>query len=291
MIIQLTGAFWGEHICKFSIYEVRKLNHDLEVKYELLENLLKNYKNVIVAFSGGVDSTLLLKVSHDVLGDKVLAVTAKSCLCPTRELQETIDFCENNHIHQTMIELDPFSVDGFCHNPKNRCYLCKKYIFHQFLLIAQQNHIPFVAEGSNLDDLNDFRPGAQAISELGIISPLKEAGLTKQDIRALSRELGLKTWNKPSFACLASRFVYGEMITHEKLSMVEQAEQILSDLGFKQFRVRIHGLMARIEVLPDDIESMIKYRTEIVFKFKLLGFTYISMDLEGYRMGSMNVFI
>ena len=189
-----------------------------------------------------------------------------------------------------MLDLGDTELPSFQHNPPNRCYICKKGLFQKFLEKAKENRMVCVAEGSNMDDLGDYRPGMQAITELGIKSPLRAAELTKAEIRELSKQMNLPTWSKPSFACLASRFVYGETITKEKLAMVERAEDLLREQGFRQFRVRIHGTNARIELLPEDIPRMLdeNLRKEIVDKLKRYGFTYITLDLEGYRTGSMN---
>ncbi|MBQ9419120.1 MAG: ATP-dependent sacrificial sulfur transferase LarE [Synergistaceae bacterium] len=262
----------------------------LREKFERLKNYLASLESVAVAFSSGVDSTLLLKVAHDVLGDKAIAVTASSLSFPQRELNEAKKFCETNHITQIICDSEELDIDGFRNNPKNRCYLCKKELFTKILAIAKEHNVANVVEGSNLDDLGDYRPGLQAIEELGIKSPLREAGLTKADIRELSKSLGLPTWDKPSFACLASRFVYGELISEEKLKMVGAAEQLLSDLGFKQYRVRIHGKLARIEILPEDFPRIIQPETreKIYTSLKEFGFSYVALDLLGYRTGSMN---
>ena len=259
-------------------------------KYDDLKTLLKTYGSVAVAFSSGVDSTFLLYAAKEALGDKAIAVTAHSCSFPERELKETKAFCENHNIRQFVFDSEELDIEGFSQNPKNRCYLCKRELFQKIINIAADNGITVIAEGSNLDDNGDYRPGLQAVAELGIKSPLREIGFTKADIRALSRHLGLPTWNKQSFACLASRFVYGETITEEKLGMVDRAEQLLLDLGFHQMRVRIHGTMARIEVMPEEFPKLIEedIRTRITTTLKSIGFTYITMDLIGYRTGSMN---
>ena len=262
----------------------------LQEKFEKLKNYLLSLESVAVSFSSGVDSTLLLKVAHDVLGDKAIAITASSLSFPKRELDEAKDFCEKNKIRQIICGSEELNIKGFRNNPKNRCYLCKKELFTKILEIAKENGIKNVVEGSNLDDLGDYRPGLQAIQELEIKSPLRVAELTKKEIRELSKNLGLKTWGKPSFACLASRFVYGELISEEKLKMVSKAEDLLMNLGFKQFRVRIHGNIARIEILPEDFEKIIQKdtREKIYGELKTLGFSYITLDLKGYRTGSMN---
>lgn len=259
-------------------------------KYDDLKTLLKTYGSVAVAFSSGVDSTFLLYAAKEALGDKAIAVTAHSCSFPERELKETKAFCETHNIRQFVFDSEELDIEGFSQNPKNRCYLCKRELFQKIINIAADNGITVIAEGSNLDDNGDYRPGLQAVAELGIKSPLREIGFTKADIRALSRHLGLPTWNKQSFACLASRFVYGETITEEKLGMVDRAEQLLLDLGFHQMRVRIHGTMARIEVMPEEFPKLIEedIRTRITTTLKSIGFTYITMDLIGYRTGSMN---
>ena len=263
---------------------------DINEKFEKLKNYLSSLESVVVAFSSGVDSTFLLKTAHDVLGDKVIAVTAESCSFPKRELNEAKLFCQKEGIKHIVVESEELEIDGFCKNPVNRCYLCKKELFEKITEIAKENNIKNIVEGSNIDDNGDYRPGLQAVSELNIKSPLRYAELNKNEIRELSKKLELNTWDKQSFACLSSRFVYGEEITKEKLSMVDKAEQLLLDLGFHQLRVRIHGTIARIEVLPDEFPKLIeeKNRLKIVTEFEKYGFTYISMDLKGYRTVSMN---
>lgn len=257
-------------------------------RLEELKDFLKNLESVVVAFSSGVDSTFLLKTAHDVLKDNVIAVTVKSCVFPNRELTEAKEFCQKEGIKHIIVEVDELKIEGFCQNPPNRCYICKKELFTRLLDVAKINNIKYVVEGSNLDDNGDYRPGLKAVEELGVKSPLRELGFTKSDIRNLSKDLGLSTYEKPSFACLASRFVYGETITEEKLKMVDRAEQLLLDLGFKQVRVRIHSNIARIEVLPDEFGKLMDNRETIVHKLKEFGFAYITMDLIGYRTGSMN---
>ncbi len=261
-----------------------------ETKLNKLKMKIKEMESMVVAFSGGVDSSFLLKVAYDVLGDKTLGVTARSSTYPEREYREAKDFVTAYHIPHMAIVSEELQVEGFKENPLNRCYLCKKELFHKIKKIAEDQGYNFIAEGSNYDDLGDFRPGLQAVSELGIASPLREVGLTKDEIRLLSKEMGLKTWNKQSFACLSSRFPYGEKITEQKLQMVDKAEQFLLDLGFKQIRVRHHGSVARIEVDDTGFKLFFgkKIRDAIYDRFKEIGFTYIALDLKGYRTGSMN---
>ena len=268
----------------------------LEEKYKALQEELRAMKSVAVAFSSGVDSTFLLAVAVDTLGkDHVMAVTASSCSFPERERKEAQEFCEKRGIRQVIVVSEELDIEGFRHNPKNRCYLCKHELFEKILAIAEENHLAAVVEGSNMDDNGDYRPGLRAVEELGIKSALRAAKLTKQEIRELSKRLDLPTWDKQSFACLASRFVYGETISEERLGMVDQAEQLLLDMGFHQVRVRIHGegeaTMACIEVLPQEIAILVEdaKREKICSYFKEIGFAYVTLDLGGYQMGSMNV--
>lgn len=257
--------------------------------FDLLE-YLKQLKSVTVAFSGGVDSTFLLYAANEALGDKAIAVTADSAFFPQREHNEAKAYCEQLGVRQFIFDPDINNIEGLLNNPKDRCYLCKKQIFTKILEIAGKQKSDWVVEGSNLDDDKDYRPGMRAIKELGIKSPLKECGFTKAEIREVSQKLGLPTWDKPSFACLASRFVYGEPITDTKLGMVEKAEQFMIDSGFRQVRVRIHGDLARIEIVPDQFEYFMQeeIREEIYKKLKECGFSYIALDIKGYRTGSMN---
>lgn len=262
----------------------------MEQKLEQLKCRLAECGSLAVAFSGGVDSAFLLKTAHEVLGDRVLAVTIRACVFPMRETQEAADFCKTYGIRQIILTVDPLMIEGFAQNPRNRCYLCKRHMMQTILAAAKERQAAFVAEGSNRDDEDDDRPGHRAVAELGILSPLREAGLWKSEIRELSGQMGLATWDKPSCACLASRFVYGECITPQKLVMAEQAEQQLLELGFHQTRVRMHGNMARIEALPQDFDRMMQepVRSQILEHFRAYGFTYIAVDLQGYRTGSMN---
>ena len=265
----------------------------LQEKYNKLLEILKGYGSVAVAFSSGVDSTFLLHAAKEALGDKAVAYTATSCFMPGRESIEAKEFCVRLGVKHTLVEVDELAIPGVAQNPKDRCYLCKKALFQGFKDMAAKEGICAVAEGSNVDDEGDYRPGLKAIAELGIKSPLREAGLTKQEIRDLSKEFDLPTWNKPSFACLASRIPYGEVITGDKLRMIDEAEQFLLDKGFKQFRVRAHGdgaVLARIELLPEDIEKAMEpwLRDEIDKKLREAGFSYVALDLKGYRTGSLN---
>ncbi len=263
---------------------------ELLTKYEKLKKYIASFKSAAIAFSSGVDSPFLLYAAKEALGDNVIAVTATSYSFPERELNEARSYCEQNGIRQFIIRFEELNIEGFSHNPKNRCYLCKRELFEKIIGVAKENGISEVAEGSNLDDDGDYRPGLLAIKELGVKSPLREIGFTKAEIRELSKEFGLPTWEKPSFACLASRFPYGDIINEEQLKRVDKAEQLLLDMGFRQVRVRIHGDVARIELEPGQFERFMdeKVRTEVYRKFREYGFSYVSLDILGYRTGSMN---
>lgn len=267
------------------------MNPTVQKKLEHLEEIFKSMGRVVVAYSGGVDSTLLLKVARDALGDgNVLAVTAISPLYPEREVEGAKKAIQGMGVRHLLVESNELEIAGFSKNPSNRCYFCKKELFEKLRSLAQDESISFIVEGSTLDDEKDHRPGKGAIQELGIRSPLKEAMFTKSEVRELSRALGLSTWDKPSFACLASRFPYGEEITPEGLSMVDRAEDFLFGLGFKQVRVRHYQNLARIEIVQEEMGRLMEspLREKVVSRLKEIGYKYVTLDLQGFRSGSMN---
>lgn len=267
------------------------MKNDNSYKLENLKKILKELGSCLVAISGGADSSFLLKVASEVLGKKkVLAVSIKAEIFPQEELESAKEIAKEIGVEHQIMQCEALNIPQFKMNPSDRCYYCKKELFQKLKDVAKRRSFNFVIDGSNYDDRGDYRPGMKALRELGIRSPLKEAMLTKEDIRLFSRKMGLKTWNKPSFACLASRFPYGKEITKENLTIVDKAENFLRRLNFKQVRVRHHGEIARIELERNDIKTFISkgLLDKVVKKFKELGFLYVTLDLEGYRTGSMN---
>lgn len=262
----------------------------LKSKLINLENTIKDMRSVLIAYSGGVDSTFLLKVAVDTLGNKAVAVTARSETYPESEFKEACNFAGNIGAKHIVINTEELQNTRFRNNPAKRCYWCKKELFGKLKDIAYNEDIKFVVDGANYDDTKDYRPGIEAADKLGVRHPLIEAGMTKEDIRAISHKLKLPTWNKPAYACLASRIPYGEKITEEKLMMVNKAEEFLKGIGIKQVRVRHHSYTARIEVDRNSIEKLCReeIRDKIVKELKKLGYKYVTVDLEGYRSGSMN---
>ncbi|MCR5671626.1 MAG: ATP-dependent sacrificial sulfur transferase LarE [Butyrivibrio sp.] len=259
-------------------------------KYDRLKDYMVTMGSALVAFSGGVDSTFLLYAAKDALGDKAVAATISSMFFPGHEFAEAMDFCRHIGARQLIIEVDVLGKEEISSNPPDRCYHCKKTLFTTLLETAKKEGLSCVCEGSNLDDKSDYRPGMKAVAELGVKSPLEDVGFTKAEIRALSEHFHLPTYNKPSFACLASRIPYGEKITDEKLTKIADGEQLLMELGFKQFRVRCHGNIARIELLPTDFERFMSddIREKVYEHFKHTGFSYVTLDIRGYRTGSLN---
>ena len=261
----------------------KKLHH--------LKKLIGEMESVLIAYSGGVDSAFLVRVAKDILDDdKVIAVTATSLIYPAYEIKETKTIAKKLMVKHLVIKTDVLSNKKFAGNPVNRCYWCKRELFSKLIALAKEYKLNYVLDGSNYDDTKDFRPGMKAARELGVRSPLEEAELGKDEIRSLSERLGLPTWNKPSLACLASRFPYGMKITKENLAKVDKAETFLRKFGVTQVRVRHHGQIARIEVYKNEIPRLLKedVRDKIITKFKELGYNYVTVDLEGYRTGSMN---
>ena len=263
-------------------------------KLAALKALLQSYGSCLVAYSGGVDSVFLARVAHDALGDRALAAIADSPSLPRRELQEALDIAVKFKFPVRVIKTQEFANENYTANPANRCYFCKHELFEELTPLAKAEKFAVVAYGENASDIGDFRPGAKAAAEFQVRAPLKEAGLTKAEIRELSAQLGLPTADKPQMACLSSRVPYGEMVTPEKLRMIEQAEYVLRDLGFHDVRVRHHEMqkqnLARIEVAPAELAKFLAHGTadRIASALKQIGYAHVTLDLQGYRRGSTN---
>ena len=266
------------------------ISEETQKKYEGLKAVLQQMRSALVAFSGGVDSTFLVKVAQDVLGDQIFAVIASSESYPESETQEAIELAKKLDIPHMVIRTRELDNPDFSNNPPDRCYHCKTELFSRLKEIAAEKGFSFVLDGSNFDDIGDYRPGLQACEELGIRSPLKEVGLGKGEIRELSKQMNLPTWNKPSLACLASRFPYNSEIDKASLEQVAKAEEYLWSLGFSQVRVRHHDQIARVEVDSEGVQRLLdpNLRSNIVENLKRVGYTYVTLDLAGYRTGSMN---
>jgi pyridinium-3,5-biscarboxylic acid mononucleotide sulfurtransferase len=259
-------------------------------RYDALIQRLRGLDGAVVAFSGGVDSTFLLAAAREALGERLLAVTGRSPSVPRRELADAERFADDLGVRHRLVDTDEFSDPAFRANPPDRCYHCKSALFRTLTDIARDEGLAVVLEGSNADDRSDYRPGSRASAELGVLAPMVEVGLTKADIRALSRQMGLPTWSKPAMACLASRVPYGQELTAETMARIEAAEEVLREHGFEQLRVRDHGDVARIEVAPDELPRLLDpaRRDAIAEALKAAGYTYVAADLQGYRMGAMN---
>lgn len=261
-----------------------------EDKFDELKEILKSMGSALVAFSGGVDSSFLLKAAADVLKEKVLAVTAKSPAFPEREIKKAIEIAGILNVRHLIIESSELKNPAYLRNNSNRCYFCKTELFEDLKKIALSEGINFILDGQNYDDIGDYRPGMKAAAEIGVRSPLKESYMTKNDIRKLSEKLGLPNWDRPSFACLSSRIPYGISISKELLEKIDFLENLLLDLGFTQVRVRNHDKIARIEILEEEMQKFNNkdIRMQIISEFKKLGYLYVTLDLEGYKTGSMN---
>ncbi len=262
----------------------------MEEKYQRLTSLLKEWKSVCVAFSAGVDSSFLLDAAHRAIPDGVMAVTVLSSMVPARDAEEASAFCAARGIRLVTLQADEFSIPEFAGNAPERCYYCKRNIFSRILLAARENGISTVVEGSNADDLGDYRPGMRALAELGIRSPMLDCGLSKAEIRALARRNGVAAWDKPAGACLATRVPFGTRLTPELLGLIERAEYALADLGFSGGRVRVHDMLARIELPVSQMGKAVDepLRTALTTVMRELGFRHVCLDLEGYVKGSMN---
>ena len=262
----------------------------LQNKLEKLQNYFKALGSCAIAFSGGVDSTFLLAVAKEVLAEKCIAITISSALIPGNELKEAKNFCYQLGVKHFILEVDELATPGFKENPPERCYLCKRNIFAQVLSLAKAQGMDYVCEGSNLDDEGDYRPGMRAIKELDVKSPLRFANLTKNEIRTLSKVYNLSTWNKPSYACLASRIPYGDEINKEKLALIDAGEKFLHELGFLNIRLRLHKNLARLELTEADYEKIYNraLREKIYAGLKQIGFAYIAVDLLPYETGRLN---
>ena len=268
---------------------MKNVNTITDKQNKLYEHL-RNLDRVAVAFSAGVDSTYLLAAAREALGGDVIAITGRAVSVPDRELAEAHAICERLGVEHVVVDVDQLAIPGFKENPPERCYLCKKALFTAFTEAAAQRGFDVLAEGSNADDMNDYRPGMKALAELNIKSPLLDAGLTKDDIRSLSRKLDLPTWDKPAYACLATRIPCGEEITIDKLDMIEKAEEAIQDLKFRQLRVRHHGELARVEIDRGEMDRMLNtdMMAEVSRRLKAIGFRYVTLDLGGYQRGSTN---